>query len=245
MNQYALTYPQLMGEIARCGFESRELTLLRRAYDMAEKMTDGLYRPSGASFLSHLIRTASITGRFAPTAPMMAAALLHASYSLGRLGWIGTRITRRAPRRLLRRAVGSEVERLVFGYDALVWDSPQAIRDHLQKLDGGSTLERSILLLRLANQLEDHLDGALAFMAAGAAHRQLLCAEACPDLALGLGHDELAEELEAALAGGRRCKPPAALKLDREFAYGVRTKNLPELAGLRRSLRAAVRRRRR
>lgn len=204
------------------------LSGLRAAYNLAERLADGLYRPTGATFLSHLTRTASITVYIDPSPAMVSAALLHASYSLHRF-----RIGK--ARRELRRVVGAEVELLIRQYEQLPWNSAEAVQTHQRQLDGYPDLLRRAMLLRLANELEDHLDGADWFLKNGLSPSREAGLALCPGLARQLGVGWLAEDLEAALAV--KVSIPGVLQRDRQFAYSTSWRNLPELPRLRQALR--------
>ncbi len=57
---FALTYPQLMNQAIDMKLAEEDLFHLRKAYELSERLFDGLYRGQHAPFLCHLVRTASI-----------------------------------------------------------------------------------------------------------------------------------------------------------------------------------------
>jgi (p)ppGpp synthase/HD superfamily hydrolase len=62
-----------------------------------------------------------------------------------------------AKRATIRQEVGEEIEDLIARYTRLTW-MPNTIPGIRARLDAMSPLERDVLLVRLANELEDHLD---------------------------------------------------------------------------------------
>lgn len=244
MTTYALTYPQLMGELLDLGISEEEAELVRRAYDAAVGMTRDLFRPSGASFLGHLTRTASIALHQTRDPVMVSAALLHATYALGGVGGPWARLTRRAPRSVLRGLVGSEIEEMVFAYDCLPWTEEGAVETHIEHHEAYSEPQRRALVLRIANELEDQLDAALCFRAGGLPEPALRRSRSAADLARAMGLRRLGEELAAALAIAEAREVPVDLRTGKTMGYRSSWRNLPELAGVRRRLRAITARRR-
>jgi (p)ppGpp synthase/HD superfamily hydrolase len=265
MRSFALTYPQLMNQ-ARAGAQSGNaisvaggsasvdaersdavvydddaLTELRRVYELAERMCDGVYRPNGAPFLCHVTRTASIAMAEERPRRVVHACLLHAIYGLRYAGGRHRWFSWRGRRRDLREIVGKEVEGLVHAYDQLPWNSTDALREHLAKLDDYDETTRDAVFMRLANELEDHLDNGTGYEKAARASERAGRRDECARLARRLGADELAEELEEALDASRE-ELPSAVVLNRELGYSVATKRLPELTGLRRFARRVLNR---
>ena len=89
----------------------------------------------------------------------MAAALLHAAYDLGDFGG-GRRGAHQRNRRDLRVAVGPAVEALVHRYHTLGW-GPEVARRCRTEVALLAPLDRDVVVIRLANEIDDSLDGAL------------------------------------------------------------------------------------
>ena len=157
MRNYALTYSQLINQALAQGFDEPSLKQLRKAYDIAVKFFDGFYRADGTPFLCHLVRTASIVLAEKQTAELTNAALLHSAYLFK------APVSRRA---YLKDQLGDSVEALVSGYTDFPWRQEKAVQTHLEKLKDYSLKERQLLILRLANELEDHLDDAMVYRGA-------------------------------------------------------------------------------
>jgi (p)ppGpp synthase/HD superfamily hydrolase len=210
--RYALTYPQLMNQALARGLDAPALRRLREAYELTERMTDGLYRAQGQPFLCHLVRTASITLELGQPLPVVMAALLHAAYSLHVFEQSQRRKPTRRDREQLRRLVGDEVEALVAGYDRLPWYEPEALEAHLRRLDGYVPPLRALLVIRLANELEDHLDLGLAYRARFPSRDEVRPTGPLKiELARRLGLTALADELEAAFRAIAAARLPEGL----------------------------------
>ena len=240
MGTFALTYPQLMNQAIAAGADAAALARLRAAYELAEQVADGIYRPQGEPLLCHLVRTASIVLAEGQAPPVVHAALLHALYSVRRhVGSGGAHSSRRT---WLRRVVGSEVEQLVFAYDQLPWNSPATLERHVAEFGGYDQTTRRVVLMRLANELEDHLDRSAAYASAELARRRQECRDGCLALARAAGSPALVSALERAYGGQLHPPLPAAVIVGRERGYTRLGKRWPELSRLRGMVRSLMRR---
>ncbi len=188
MRDFALTYPQLMNQALGQGFDEPSLGRLRAAYDFALKFFDGFYRAQGVPFICHLVRTASIVlaEKQAPEAVM--AALLHSAYMFG------APASRRAQ---LKQKAGEAVESLVSAYTEFPWRAEKTVQTHLEKLPGYSLQTRQVLVMRLANELEDHLDEAMVYRGVFPYQEWIETrGKTIIELARRMERKELAEELE-------------------------------------------------
>ena len=93
-----------------------------------------------------------------PRAPsnVVAAGLLHAAYATGDFGdgVPGISTGKREP---VRAIVGEVVEEYLARYDALLW-SDKLIAGYCDQIDALTQVDRDVLLMRLANELEEYLD---------------------------------------------------------------------------------------
>lgn len=156
MNPYAQTNIQLFNQLRREGYSNEDLLCVFKAYELAMQLFTCFFRPSGKTFIAHLVGTASILGSLRVSAEVAAAGLIHAVYDEGDFGSIKRGISN-AKREQVRRAVGEKVEEYVARYAALRWNPKtiSAVRDGLDTLD---LIDRNVLLIRLTNELEDHFD---------------------------------------------------------------------------------------
>jgi len=157
MHAYAQTNVQLFNQLKSEGYSEKDRELVRRTYEFAMLLFTGLFLPSGKGFIDHLVGTASILASLHTRIEIVAAGLIHAAYLHGDFG--GTRKgVSEAKRKKVRDAVGEDVEDCVHRYDRLLWVTKEAIQtvhDHLADL---GPIDREVLLIRLANELEHQLD---------------------------------------------------------------------------------------
>jgi len=213
MHSYAQTNIQLFNQLHRQGYGAADLAAVASAYELTAALMTGQFRASGKTFIAHLVGTASILVSLRAAAPIVVAALLHAAYSAGDFGDDRLGISD-AKRERVRSAVGERAEDYVCRYHNLVW-SDQTIRSLCDSLDGIPAIERDVVLMRLANELEDHLD--LGMLYCGDQKRTWSSgSERCRlmvEIARKLGFPQLADELgrtieETAVA----VIPPALLR---------------------------------
>jgi len=157
----AQTILRLYRELLDAGRAPADLARVRGAYDLATRLFAGRLRATGKTFLAHLVGTASIVAHVGGDTDLVIAALLHAAYAVGDFG-DGARGVTDARRARLRAAVGARAEALVAAYEALAWTPADVAR-----LADGAPADADVLLLRLANELEDHLDRAMLLSSAG------------------------------------------------------------------------------
>ena len=198
MHRFPQTNLQLYAQLVDLGYSEADLATVARSYELSMALFPGTYRASGKPFLAHLVGTAGIIATLRARAPVVATGLLHAAYTHGEFGngWLGVSNAKRAR---VRAAVGPEIEELVARYTALRW-APATIPAIRARLDAMTGLERDVLLVRLANELEDHLD--LGILYPGDVPRRLRFMRedlpAAVEMAERLGYPELAESLTAA-----------------------------------------------
>jgi hypothetical protein len=161
--------------------------------------------------------------------PVVQAALLHAAYSLRRAG-SNERGSRRA---WLRRAARLEVEQLVFAYDQLPRNSSAQLKRHVEGFARYDQATRRVVLLRLANELEDHLERSAAYASADLARRRQERRDACLVLARAAGSPAFVRELSEAF--DRQLDPSLllAVVIGRDQGYTLHRKRWPELSRLR------------
>ncbi len=155
---YALTSPQLMNQALEQGLVLNDLKLIKKAYQQSEIMFDGCYRAQSMPFVCHLVRSASIVLDERQPVAAVAASLLHAAYLTGQFrdGCCGG--AEENHRREIRNAVGEEIENLVYAYNQLPWYSADTINIYTRDIDSMSEEKRRIIVMRLADLLEDYLD---------------------------------------------------------------------------------------
>jgi hypothetical protein len=130
------------------GYPDDEVRALERACDLATLLFDGLYRPDGRPFLSHVIGTASALVRYEVQTPIVQAGLLHAAYS-HRPAWM--------PEAELSATLGER-----FGGDRLIVAQPKARAFlALEKADCGvlNMAGAATMAMLAANEVDMRLSG--------------------------------------------------------------------------------------
>ena len=198
MNSYAQTNIQLFNQMQASGYAHADLVRVRDAYALAMVLFTGCFRRSGNTFIAHLVGTASILAALRRSSTTVAAGLLHSAYSHGEFG-DGSRRISEGKRNQLRHVVGTEAEMLVAQYTTSPWDQ-QAISAlaHSSPLSGSDAHE--VLMIRLANELEDHLDLVALYSGSIEDRRQRIKSylSQCVDIAGKLGFPALASALSQA-----------------------------------------------
>jgi (p)ppGpp synthase/HD superfamily hydrolase len=203
---------QLYRQLVRLDYEPADIDAVGKAYELGIRIFAGVYRGSGKPFLAHLVGTASILADQRARGQVVAAGLLHAAYTHGEFGngWRGLSLPKRAE---VRRAVGEEIEELVARYTELRWDA-RTIASLRERVDVMTPPERDVLLIRLANELEDHVDLGILYL--GDADRRLeymrVHLRDCVAMASRLGHADLASRLATAFDEVASAELPATLK---------------------------------
>ena len=142
-------YKQLHG----LGYTHAELTWIRDCYELATLLFAGHLRGSGKPFLAHLVGTASTLAAISAPPVAVVAGLIHSAYEQGDFGI--ARWRRRRDR--VHAAIGKEAEGLVWRYCTMPW-TPSEIGRLQTDLGQLSETDRLVVLMRLANELEDNLD---------------------------------------------------------------------------------------
>ena len=104
------------------------------------------------------MRTASIALTEDQPPEAVFAALVHAAYDLARFDGFTQVPLRPGPRSPVQRELGPEVEALVREYHRTPWHDWTVAEDHVRNVDEYPEIIRRVLVLRIANELEDHLD---------------------------------------------------------------------------------------
>ena len=219
MGPYAQINLQLYAQLVALGCSSEDQEQLMRAYRLATDLFSGRYRGSGKPFIAHLVGTASILASSGASPALMAAGLLHAAYDHGDFGF-GFRGRHAAKRDELRRVVGAEAEDYVQRYFMMRW-TDQLIAALPGRLSTLSAVDRQVLLVRLANELEDLLDRGLLYCANGAERIKRL-SRVCDEhitLARGLGQSALADAFAGAFADNRSGKVPASCQSASGYSF--------------------------
>lgn len=213
MHSFAQTNIQLFNQLQDNGYSDDELVLIRNVYKFVMRLFAGYYRSSGKTFISHLVGTASILAYLKVSAMIVASGLMHAAYTNGDFG-DGEKGISEAKREQVKRIVGYDVEEYVARYTAFKWNQETIAGIHSNiKIGNLDSVNRDVLLIRLANELEEHLDfgilycGELKFNQYTAHNLELIV-----EISEMLGFTILANELKRVISETAKSKifPPLA-----------------------------------
>jgi (p)ppGpp synthase/HD superfamily hydrolase len=214
----ALTNLDLYAQLHRAGFGEADLLRVRDSYMFAVGLFSDRFRANGKPFVSHLVGTASLVAAFEPREAMVIAGLLHAVYESGLFTDGATGMTEEH-RRFVREAAGEEVEALVAAYHGMRWNGPESERI-AKTLECGDLHARDVLVIRLANEIEDHLGHAMR-LSGPDRHRYVGAREACLAIAQALGRPDIAEVLTAVYRESDAANWAPALALPQAASFRV------------------------
>lgn len=152
---YAQTNIQLYNQMQSFGYSSAEIAQVATGYRLAADLFTGQFRSSGKPFINHLVGTASILVTLHQSLDVVTAGLLHAAYAQGDFGRRKAGISPIKTKQV-QAAVGLAVERYIAAYTVTKWPIQKSVEDL-------GEFERSVITMRLADILEDHLDLGLLY----------------------------------------------------------------------------------
>lgn len=154
-----------MNQAVAVDLSQEDLSRLRSAFDFCQLLADGIYRAQGIPLLNHLVRTASIVLNQTNSVDVVITALLHAAFVVDKFDHSTRTPDLEIKRKDIRRLFGNEIEHLLLAYEKMAWYHKKALQHYLQVHASLSQEMKNLLLIRLANELEDHLDFAMAYTA--------------------------------------------------------------------------------
>jgi (p)ppGpp synthase/HD superfamily hydrolase len=207
---YSHTNIQLFDQLIRQGYSTKEIGTVLYSYELSVHLFTGRFQPSGNVFISHTVRTASILAGLQAPAEVIAAGLIHSVYWTGDFGDAGTGISD-SKRNLIRQAVGEAVEEYVYRYCVLPWNI-QSIPILRNRIDELGLDERNVILMKLANDLEHHLDGELLYYGYKERQRLIQQGDIMVDLAQKLGFPKLADDLSRVVKKSASAEVPEEIQ---------------------------------
>lgn len=192
----AQTNIQLFNQLSQVGYSSKEIDSTFRCYELVKNLFNDDFRGSGKTFISHLIGTSSILASFKSPIAIVNAGLLHAAYSDGQFDGETVGISDRK-RDYLKKIVGEETESYIAEYTNFPWRQAGFINQVLNKVDYLNSMEKSLVLMRLANELEEHWDFGILYCDNVEERLEFveIYGNCLVDLAQALGYSVLANEL--------------------------------------------------
>ncbi len=152
----AQTNLQLFNQLRTAGWSEPDLARVKSTYALSTRILTNRYRPDGKSFVAHGIGTASILAREGCAVDVVIAGLVHAAYGWGDWGEGSHRMTD-TKRAAVRAIVGVEAERVIAAYTRLPWEEAEA-ESVLARIDELDAEERDMVMVKVANALDDNLD---------------------------------------------------------------------------------------
>jgi (p)ppGpp synthase/HD superfamily hydrolase len=219
MTGHAQTNIQLYNQLRELGYPAADLELIHRGYGLAMTLFTGTFRGSGRPFLAHLIGTASVLAWVRAPIAVVAAGLLHSAYSNGEFGtYWGGRSGEKRDR--VRAAVGDQAEELIARYAELRWTA-ETIGALADTVDSLAERDRWVLLMRLANEVDDHQDLGLLYVAAVERRREFIrtALHRCVAMAERLGYPGLATELSRVLKETMTAEVAPALRGPKDGSF--------------------------
>lgn len=153
---YAQTNTQLYLQMMELGYAKQAIIRVHKAYMYAITLFSCMVHRCGDTFINHLVRTAGILAVLRVPIEVVIAGLLHSAYTHGNFGTLSRRVS---PKKKIeiKEAVGHEAEQLIARYTSLKWQ-PITIPHLYRGLHSMDSVDRTVVLMRLANELEDYLD---------------------------------------------------------------------------------------
>ena len=249
MSMYAQTNIQLFNQLQRDGYRDAQLRLIADAYFLAAHLFTARVEVSGKCYIAHVTGTASILSAIAAPAELVAAGLVHNVYRNGDFGDYRKKITK-AKRRRIRNTLGEKAEQYAYHFATRRWNS-EGLRKMHEQLSGMQELDRHVVLLYLADQLEKQLGLEILFRK-DYEQRCQYYREFGPllvDTARQLGYSGLSHQLQEALQATLGSTVPAELRssYSHHFSYlcipeSCRSKRMiPALLAVPRSIRRKLR----
>lgn len=163
MQPISQTNLQLYNQLLAQGRSAEELAIVRRAYEFATTIYPGYYQADGKPFVAHSVGVASILTHLGLRADILATGLLHNVYASGDFGDGRRHIVTEERQRMVREAVGKEIESLINRFRQFRI-TPTTIDEISGRIDQLDQVDRQLLLIDLADYLEKYVDcGVLYF----------------------------------------------------------------------------------
>ena len=230
MRSTAQTPNELAVALQLRGTSDATMSAVRTAIDTATELHPSQFRASGRPFLCHLIGTASVVAAHDGQEACISAAVLHAAYSHGSFP-DGTSGMTSTHRRWLALRVGDDIEALVAAYHRFS-PSESNLRSFAIRPVPVGDHDRTMLLLRAANEIDDHLDGECSSTAKGRGWLQSAAGvEALADASSFCGLESIACSLRAAHDSASTTASPSAFVRanDRSFSIPTPVSNLGDV----------------
>ena len=194
MDCFAQTNIQLYNQLQSLNYSTADIHKAAIGYRLAVDLFTGQYRGNGKPFINHLVGTASILASVSQPLDVVCAGLLHAAYMQGDFGTKKKGITP-DKQNILRSAIGAPAESYVDRYTKVQNSSEKLDKYLKQSVTDIDESEKSIIVMCLANTLEDHLDLGMVYSSSAKRANNAARIDLEIDLAKQLGYVTLAQNL--------------------------------------------------
>lgn len=208
----------LYRQLVEAQWSSDDLARCVAAYDFAMPLFAMRFRASGKPFLAHLVGVASLLAAEKASPDIVIAGLLHAVYAQGRFGFsdLGVRALKQGK---VTRVFGDRVACLVDAYDRQPWDFDTIAA--LGKADEIDARLYPVLLMRIANEVEDNIDCAERFSAKRSRANDPEIHATIARLARKLGHPALAIMLKESVEASNALDIPRSLTTNHQKSFAI------------------------
>ena len=213
MERIAQTNLQLYNQLRFEGRPPEDLALVRRCYELSVALYTGRFQGDGKPFVAHTTGVASIVSQLGVSSVVVAAACIHNVYGNGDFGDGLAEVASPERRRVVRDAVGDEVEACIYRFRSFRLNS-ETIGDIASRLDQLDVRDRELVTMDLADHLEKFVDYGVLYFGDGSwitgfveKHRKALI-----EIANRLGHPQLGIALADAFDEASRQAIPPELK---------------------------------
>jgi hypothetical protein len=216
----AQTNLQLYNQLRRQGRSPDELALVKRCYQLAVSLYSGNFQTDGKPFVAHVTGVASVVAQLGLPAEIVGAACLHNVYGNGDFGDGRSQVATARRRRIVREAVGPEVEECIYRFRALRL-TEKSMLDIPRRLDELGARDRNLIVMELGDILEKYTDYGVLYYGDNrwvtdfvGKHGNVLI-----EIAERLGHPQLGAALREAFAAAANESIPESLKSPGHLQY--------------------------
>lgn len=182
MPELAQTNVQLIRQLVHAGWDDADLQRLRTAYELDMWAYSGQFRGNGKTQIAHHVGVASALSLTGARPTLVLAGLVHSLYFLGEFG-TGRRGPHPDKRARVRADLGTEIDEILYEYTEAEWCAA-AVARMTADAAGASPIERDVVALRVANEVDEAAD--LGMGLSGDHHPHDLCGDAGIDRIVAL-----------------------------------------------------------
>ena len=166
MYNYAQTIHHLYLQLQDAGYSEHSLLEIKAAYALVCDLFAGTMTASGKPHISHGIGTASILAVFGAPRHAVLAGMIHNAYGMGDFG-DNLKGPTEQRRNEVSKVVGQQAEQCIYRFHQTKPWTRERITQFSDQFETLDEMDRDTLLIRLADDLEHHLDLGLVYRVNG------------------------------------------------------------------------------